>query len=248
MFRRIVFFSALFLMFMHSNASEMCISLCGKCSTATSDAVCGKIDTKCSCKALLDSVRAEKEWRENVLAGSSHNLAKYLYENCESDFCAFKVKIDSGEFKKAEKTELPMTYEEVRSYIDTARNEAIVNNLDSLMLDSMKTFTPECEEFCAMCPASKPASNQEASSLCGDIEQTCRCGHFAALKKKIAEKMRSDSIQMENDRRQRLERSLATAKNIVDQCSDKRCNLLITVQRSKMKLIFFAHPYKMQTK
>lgn len=247
MFKQFAFLSILFFMVLYSHASEMCISLCEKCVNAGGDAVCAKIDAKCSCKALLDSIRGEREWRENVLAGSSHNLAKYFMDNCETDFCAFKVTIDSGSFKKAKKTDLPMTFEEVRSYIDTARNEAKVNNLDSLLLDSLKTFSPDCEDFCAMCPGSK-AANKETPPLCGEIEQTCRCAHFAELKENVAEKIRSDSIQTATLQRERLEKALVAARNIVEQCSEKRCNLLITLQKSKMKLIFIREEFKAKKK
>lgn len=103
-------------------ANPMCASFCMECKEKKEDATCAKIDSTCSCVAVLDSIRLEEERkaaeqerlrleaeRKLILKKTQiQKITDVLVDSCQNSFCAFEIFVEADTLKKMASTKLPM--------------------------------------------------------------------------------------------------------------------------------------------
>ena len=167
-------------------ANEMCAQLCVPCKENASDSTCLRIDTLCSCATLLDSIQAKETAKAEKIKALKETLKTNLSENCQKEFCAFKVNIQGDELKYFHKAKLPKS---VKGLVSEAQAEKIATD-STAKPEALIALSAECQNFCGFCPAEKAKD-----SSCVRIESICKCQAFAEQEARLAEKAKADSLQ-----------------------------------------------------
>ena len=162
-------------------ANEMCVQLCAPCKEKTTDSTCIQINSLCSCASLLDSIQAAETAKAEKIKSLKESLRTNLSENCQKEFCTFKVKIRNDELKYFHSAKVPDTIE--RRSAETAPDS-------TTKPEALIALNAECQNFCGFCPAEKAQD-----STCIQIESVCRCQAFAEQEARLAEKAKADSLQ-----------------------------------------------------
>lgn len=210
-------------------ANEMCAQLCVPCKENTADSTCSRIDTLCGCAALLNSIQAKEIAKAEKIKALKETLKTNLSENCQKEFCAFKVNIQNDELKYFHKAKLPKS---VKGIVSEAQAEKIA--MDSTAKpESLITLSADCQNFCEFCPAEKTKD-----SSCVRIESICKCQAFAEQEARLAEKAKADSLEKFQELFKKTENlSLAADSIYAFQKTVPDSMLFVTLKKSDMALI-----------
>ena len=210
-------------------ANEMCTQLCVPCKENPADSTCARIDTLCSCQALIDSIQAAETARTEKVKALKETLKTNLSENCQKEFCAFKVHIENEELQYFHKAKLPTSIKETISNLQTTNAATDTASTSEALI----TLSSECQNFCGFCPAEKPQD-----SSCARIESICKCKAFADQEARLVEKAKADSIQKFQELFKKTENlSLAADSICAFQKTVPDSMLHVTLQKSDMTIL-----------
>lgn len=205
-------------------ANEMCAQLCAPCKEKTNDSTCAQINTLCSCAALLDSIQAKESARAEKIKSLKETLRTNLSENCQKEFCTFKVKIRNEELKYFHSAKTPDTIEKIP--VETAPDSAAKP-------EALIALNAECQNFCGFCPAEKAQD-----STCIQIESVCKCQAFAEQEARLAEKAKADSLQkIQAFLRKNENLSIAADSIYAFQKTVPDSTVLVTLKKSDMTIL-----------
>ncbi len=102
-------------------ANEMCTQLCVPCLERANDSMCIQINATCNCQALIDSIQAAETARTEKVKALKETLKTNLSENCQKEFCSFKIKIKNDELKYFHKAKAPETIEKLAAAAQQAK-------------------------------------------------------------------------------------------------------------------------------
>lgn len=249
-------------------ANPMCVSFCTECKEKQEDAACAKIDSTCSCTALLDSIRLEEERKaaeqerlrieaEQKLALKKvqiQKIADVLIDSCQKSFCAFEFFMEADTLKKMSSTKLPMAKDSLKNYLEKHKNlnpptidSSITKPEEEIVLPPMNA---ECKEFCAMCPTDSNSTIQDTSfiAMCNKIEEQCQCILQAELAKKAEEKLAAEKKAEMEKKLLYLETAKKTAEVIYEYCNNvPQCSTLITLRKETLDIVEFRAIPKKET-
>lgn len=205
-------------------ANEMCAQLCAPCKEKTADSTCAQINALCRCTVLLDSIQKAETIRNEKIKTLKATLKTNFSENCQKEFCAFKIKLRDDELKYFHSAKLPESVEKrpVEIISDSATKPEVLIKL-----------TDECQNFCGFCPAEKAQD-----STCIHIDNVCKCQAFAEQEARLAEKAKANSLQ-------KIQLFLKKAENLtiavdsiyVFQKTVPDSTLLVTLKKSDMTIL-----------
>lgn len=248
-------------------ANPMCVSFCTECKEKQEDAACAKIDSTCSCTALLDSIRLEEERKaaeqerlrieaEQKLALKKvqiQKIADVLIDSCQKSFCAFEFFMEADSLKKMSSTKLPMAKDSLKNYLEKHKkteptiDSSITKPEEEIVLPPMNA---ECKEFCAMCPTDSNSTIQDTSfiAMCNKIEEQCQCILQAELAKKAEEKLAAEKKAEMEKKLLYLETAKKTAEVIYEYCNNvPQCSTLITLRKETLDIVEFRAIPKKET-
>lgn len=248
-------------------ANPMCVSFCEECKEKQEDAACAKIDSTCSCTALLDSIRLEEERKaaeqerlrieaEQKLALKKvqiQKIADVLIDSCQKSFCAFEFFMEADTLKKMSSTKLPMAKDSLKNYLEKHKkpeptiDSSITKPEEEIVLPPMNA---ECKEFCAMCPTDSNSTIQDTSfiAMCNKIEEQCQCILQAELAKKAEEKLAAEKKAEMEKKLLYLETAKKTAEVIYEYCNNvPQCSTLITLRKETLDIVEFRAIPKKET-
>lgn len=248
-------------------ANPMCVSFCTECKEKQEDAACAKIDSTCSCTALLDSIRLEEERKaaeqerlrieaEQKLALKKvqiQKIADVLIDSCQKSFCAFEFFVEADTLKKMNSTKLPMAKDSLKNYLEKHKkpeptiDSSITKPEEEIVLPPMNA---ECKEFCAMCPTDSNSTIQDTSfiAMCNKIEEQCQCILQAELAKKAEEKLAAEKKAEMEKKLLYLETAKKTAEVIYEYCNNvPQCSTLITLRKETLDIVEFRAIPKKET-
>ena len=239
-------------------ANPMCASFCMECKEKKEDATCAKIDSTCSCVAVLDSIRLEEERkaaeqerlrleaeRKLILKKTQiQKITDVLVDSCQNSFCAFEIFVEADTLKKMAKTKLPMAKDSLERYL---KQNIEANPIgDSVSYPQEEQVLPpmneQCKEFCAMCPADSISKIKDTSqvAMCTKIEEQCQCVLQAELAKKAEEKLAAEKKAAMEQKLLYLENAKKTAEKIYGHCNEvSKCSTLVTLRKKNLDVVEF---------
>lgn len=240
-------------------ANPMCASFCMECKEKKEDATCAKIDSTCSCVAVLDSIRLEEERkaaeqerlrleaeRKLILKKTQiQKITDVLVDSCQNSFCAFEIFVEADTLKKMAKTKLPMAKDSLERYLK--QNIEANSTLDSSTVQPQEEqvlppMNEQCKEFCAMCPADSISKIKDTSqvAMCTKIEEQCQCVLQAELAKKAEEKLAAEKKAAMEQKLLYLENAKKTAEKIYGHCNEvSKCSTLVTLRKKNLDVVEF---------
>src|SRR5574344_271220 len=195
-------------------AEPMCLSLCGPCA-GKSDSTCVRVDSLCSCAALLDSARTADSLRNAYKITAMQKLSAYLLKNCRMKSCSYKVILKDGRAQEIHSAECPLPEKELIADSAVAKDSAAA-------LPPEPEMKPECVDMCSKCllQKSKEPAADENPAFCAKVDSVCRCSYFAQRKVELAQK--ADSV----------------AAILASRCDTlANCSLLVTLRGKDLKVI-----------
>ena len=240
-------------------ANPMCASFCMECKEKKEDAICAKIDSTCSCVAVLDSIRLEEERkaaeqerlrleaeRKLILKKTQiQKITDVLVDSCQNSFCAFEIFVEADTLKKMESTKLPMAKDSLERYLkqnieaDSTGDSSTAQPQEEQVLPPMNE---QCKEFCAMCPADSILKTKDTSqvAMCTKIEEQCQCVLQAELAKKAEEKLAAEKKAAMEQKLLYLENAKKTAEKIYGHCNEvSKCSTLVTLRKKNLDVVEF---------
>ncbi len=205
-------------------ANEMCVQLCTPCKEKATDSMCVQINSLCRCTALLDSIQEAETIRNEKIKTLKETLKTNFSENCQKEFCAFKVKLKNDDLKYFHSAKLPETVEKLSIEIaadSTTKPETFIK------------LSAECQNFCGICPA-----ENAQDGMCIQIKSVCKCQEFAEQEARLAEKAKADSIQKIQAFLKKTENLANTVDSIYAfQQTVPDSTLLVTLKKSDMTIL-----------
>ena len=102
-------------------AQNMCIELCTPCQNKK-DQTCKKVDKRCHCAALLDSISAAQASKDAAFAESINKLSDELLQTCDETVCARNISFENGLFKEIKQGPSPVSNETKQNLYETKFN------------------------------------------------------------------------------------------------------------------------------
>lgn len=240
-------------------ANPMCASFCMECKEKKEDATCAKIDSTCSCVAVLDSIRLEEERkaaeqerlrleaeRKLILKKTQiQKITDVLVDSCQNSFCAFEIFVEADTLKKMAKTKLPMAKDSLERYLkqNIEANSTGDSSTDQPQEEQvLPPMNEQCKEFCAMCPADSISKIKDTSqvAMCTKIEEQCQCVLQAELAKKAEEKLAAEKKAAMEQKLLYLENAKKTAEKIYGHCNEvSKCSTLVTLRKKNLDVVEF---------
>lgn len=240
-------------------ANPMCASFCMECKEKKEDATCAKIDSTCSCVAVLDSIRLEEERkaaeqerlrleaeRKLILKKTQiQKITDVLVDSCQNSFCAFEIIVDADTLKKMESTKLPMAKDSLERYLKQNIEANSTGDSSTAQPQEEQVLPPmneQCKEFCAMCPADSISKIKDTSqvAMCTKIEEQCQCVLQAELAKKAEEKLAAEKKAAMEQKLLYLENAKKTAEKIYGHCNEvSKCSTLVTLRKKNLDVVEF---------
>ena len=216
-------------------AQNMCIELCTPCQNKK-DQTCKKVDKRCHCTALLDSISAAQASKEAAFAESINRLSNELLQTCDEKVCARNIAFETGQFKEIKQGSSPISNETMQSLYETKFSST---QPEMSRIEPLPPMTEECSGFCGDCPVTdkmlKAKQPKFKDKFCKKIEQSCKCIDYAINKKQLEEQAKADSVAEFERKLQRIENSSVLAKQIQEHCSnDSACTLTVVFANSEM--------------
>lgn len=240
-------------------ANPMCASFCMECKEKKEDATCAKIDSTCSCVAVLDSIRLEEERkaaeqerlrleaeRKLILKKTQiQKITDVLVDSCQNSFCAFEIFVEADTLKKMESTKLPMAKDSLERYLKQNIEANSTGDSSTAQPQEEQVLPPmneQCKEFCAMCPADSISKIKDTSqvAMCTKIEEQCQCVLQAELAKKAEEKLAAEKKAAMEQKLLYLENAKKTAEKIYGHCNEvSKCSTLVTLRKKNLDVVEF---------
>lgn len=240
-------------------ANPMCASFCMECKEKKEDATCAKIDSTCSCVAVLDSIRLEEERkaaeqerlrleaeRKLILKKTQiQKITDVLVDSCQNSFCAFEIFVEADTLKKMAKTKLPMAKDSLERYLKQNIEANSTGDSSTAQPQEEQVLPPmneQCKEFCAMCPADSISKIKDTSqvAMCTKIEEQCQCVLQAELAKKAEEKLAAEKKAAMEQKLLYLENAKKTAEKIYGHCNEvSKCSTLVTLRKKNLDVVEF---------
>lgn len=240
-------------------ANPMCASFCMECKEKKEDATCAKIDSTCSCVAVLDSIRLEEERkaaeqerlrleaeRKLILKKTQiQKITDVLVDSCQNSFCAFEIFVEADTLKKMAKTKLPMAKDSLERYLKQNIEANSTGDSSTVQPQEEQVLPPmneQCKEFCAMCPADSISKIKDTSqvAMCTKIEEQCQCVLQAELAKKAEEKLAAEKKAAMEQKLLYLENAKKTAEKIYGHCNEvSKCSTLVTLRKKNLDVVEF---------
>lgn len=240
-------------------ANPMCASFCMECKEKKEDATCAKIDSTCSCVAVLDSIRLEEERkaaeqerlrleaeRKLILKKTQiQKITDVLVDSCQNSFCAFEIFVEADTLKKMAKTKLPMAKDSLERYLKQNIEANSIGDSSTVQPQEEQVLPPmneQCKEFCAMCPADSISKIKDTSqvAMCTKIEEQCQCVLQAELAKKAEEKLAAEKKAAMEQKLLYLENAKKTAEKIYGHCNEvSKCSTLVTLRKKNLDVVEF---------
>lgn len=216
-------------------AQNMCIELCTPCQNKK-DQTCKKVDKRCHCTALLDSISAAQASKEAAFAESINRLSNELLQTCDEKVCARNIAFENGQFKEIKLGSSPVSKKTMQSLYETKFSST---QPEMSRIEPLPPMTEECSGFCGDCPVTdkmlKAKQPKFKDKFCKKIEQSCKCIDYAINKKQLEEQAKADSVAEFERKLQRIENSSVLAKQIQEHCSnDSACTLTVVFANSEM--------------
>ena len=231
------FRAALLLMFILAVApfaQNVCIELCTPCAGKKKDQTCKKIEERCQCAALLDSVSTAKSAREAEVTASIDKLSFELQLACENKICTRKVIFENGLFKEIQNEGQPFTDEEAQALYDA---KVLQSQSSMTRIEPLPPLNEECTAFCEGCPVTdkmlKAKKPKFKDKFCKKIEESCKCIEYAINAKQLEEQAKADSIAELESKAQRIENVKLLAKQIQDQATEDSAQAFTVVFANK---------------
>lgn len=240
-------------------ANPMCASFCMECKEKKEDATCAKIDSTCSCVAVLDSIRLEEERkaaeqerlrleaeRKLILKKTQiQKITDVLVDSCQNSFCAFEIFVEADTLKRMAKTKLPMAKDSLERYLKQNIEANSTGDFSTVQPQEEQVLPPmneQCKEFCAMCPADSISKIKDTSqvAMCTKIEEQCQCVLQAELAKKAEEKLAAEKKAAMEQKLLYLENAKKTAEKIYGHCNEvSKCSTLVTLRKKNLDVVEF---------
>lgn len=240
-------------------ANPMCATFCMECKEKKEDATCAKIDSTCSCVAVLDSIRLEEERkaaeqerlrleaeRKLILKKTQiQKITDVLVDSCQNSFCAFEIFVEADTLKKMESTKLPMAKDSLERYLKQNIEANSTGDSSTVQPQEEQVLPPmneQCKEFCAMCPADSILKIKDTSqvAMCTKIEEQCQCVLQAELAKKAEEKLAAEKKAAMEQKLLYLENAKKTAEKIYGHCNEvSKCSTLVTLRKKNLDVVEF---------
>ena len=216
-------------------AQNMCIELCTPCQNKK-DQTCQKVENRCHCAALLDSISAAQASKEAAFAESINRLSNELLQTCDEKVCARNIAFENGQFKEIKLGSSPVSNKTMQSLYETKFSNT---QPEMSRIEPLPPMTEECSGFCGDCPVTdkmlKAKQPKFKDKFCKKIEQSCKCIDYAINKKQLEEQAKADSVAEFERKLQRIENSSVLAKQIQEHCSnDSACTLTVVFANSEM--------------
>ncbi|OWV18560.1 hypothetical protein [Fibrobacter sp. UWB3] len=216
-------------------AQNMCIELCTPCQNKK-DQTCKKVDKRCHCAALLDSISAAQASKDATFAESINRLSDELLQTCDETVCARNISFESGLFKEIKQGPSPVSNETKQNLYETKFNNT---QPEMSRIEPLPPMTEECSGFCGDCPVTdkmlKAKQPKFKDKFCKKIEQSCKCIDYAINKKQLAEQAKADSVAEFERKLQRIENASVLAKQIQEHSiNDSACTLTVVFANSEM--------------
>lgn len=240
-------------------ANPMCASFCMECKEKKEDATCAKIDSTCSCVAVLDSIRLDEERkaaeqerlrleaeRKLILKKTQiQKITDVLVDSCQNSFCAFEIFVEADTLKKMAQTKLPMAKDSLERYLKQNIEANSIGDSSTAQPQEEQVLPPmneQCKEFCAMCPADSISKIKDTSqvAMCTKIEEQCQCVLQAELAKKAEEKLAAEKKAAMEQKLLYLENAKKTAEKIYGHCNEvSKCSTLVTLRKKNLDVVEF---------
>lgn len=240
-------------------ANPMCATFCMECKEKKEDATCAKIDSTCSCVAVLDSIRLEEERkaaeqerlrleaeRKLILKKTQiQKITDVLVDSCQNSFCAFEIFVEADTLKKMESTKLPMAKDSLERYLKQNIEANSTGDSSTVQPQEEQVLPPmneQCKEFCAMCPADSISKIKDTSqvAMCTKIEEQCQCVLQAELAKRAEEKLAAEKKAAMEQKLLYLENAKKTAEKIYGHCNEvSKCSTLVTLRKKNLDVVEF---------
>lgn len=216
-------------------AQNMCIELCTPCQNKK-DQTCKKVETRCHCTALLDSINAAQASKDAAFAESLNKLSNELQQTCNEKVCVRDIAFENGQFKEIKQGSSSISSETMQSLYETKFSNV---QPEMTRIEPLPPMTEECSGFCGDCPVTdkmlKAKQPKFKDKFCKKIEQSCKCIDYAINKKQLEEQTKADSVAEFERKLQRIENSSVLAKQIQEHCSnDSACTLTVIFANSEM--------------
>ena len=216
-------------------AQNMCIELCTPCQNKK-DQTCKKVDKRCHCAALLDSISAAQASKDAAFAESINKLSDELLQTCDETVCARNIALENGIFKEIKQGPSPVSNETKQTLYETKFNNT---QPEMSRIEPLPPMTEECSGFCGDCPVTdkmlKAKQPKFKDKFCKKIEQSCKCIDYAINKKQLAEQAKADSVAEFERKLQRIENASVLAKQIQEHSiNDSACTLTVVFANSEM--------------
>ncbi|WP_295073454.1 hypothetical protein [uncultured Fibrobacter sp.] len=216
-------------------AQNMCIELCTPCQNKK-DQTCKKVDKRCHCAALLDSISTAQASKDAAFAESINKLSDELLQTCDETVCARNISFENGLFKEVKQGPSPVSNETKQSLYETKFNNT---QPEMSRIEPLPPMTEECSGFCGDCPVTdkmlKAKQPKFKDKFCKKIEQSCKCIDYAINKKQLEEQAKADSVAEFERKLQRIENATALAKQIQKHSiNDSACTLTVVFANSEM--------------
>lgn len=216
---------------LYANEASMCKSLCGPCAETPEDATCMRLDSLCSCQALLDNIAKNKElFKEKALASEG-----------KSKFYSRTVHFKDGVFVDAQKAKNPLTEDQLKQF-HKEHNRASANAEAPIQVPSMGD---QCKQICTSCPAdtslfetTATAPENTKNPLCNKVEETCKCYEYSRALWQAAKFHEQDSIAKIEASLNRIQNENAVTDSIFGVCDTVGdCYVIITMHRETGLLV-----------
>jgi hypothetical protein len=216
-------------------AQNMCIELCTPCQNKK-DQTCKKVDKRCHCAALLDSISAAQASKDAAFAESINKLSDELLQTCDETVCARNISFENGLFKEIKQGPSPVSNETKQNLYETKFNNT---QPEMSRIEPLPPMTEECSGFCGDCPVTdkmlKAKQPKFKDKFCKKIEQSCKCIDYAINKKQLEEQTKADSVAEFERKLQRIENAAVLAKQIQEHSiNDSACTLTVVFANSEM--------------
>lgn len=216
-------------------AQNMCIELCTPCQNKK-DQTCKKVDKRCHCAALLDSISAAQASKDAAFAESINKLSDELQQTCDEKVCARDIAFENGIFKEIKQVSSPISNETMQSLYETKFSNT---QPEMSRIEPLSPMTEECSGFCGDCPVTdkmlKAKQPKFKDKFCKKIEQSCKCIDYAINKKQLEQQAKADSIAEFERKLQRIENASVLAKQIQEHSiNDSACTLTVVFANSEM--------------
>ena len=174
-------------------AQNMCIELCTPCQNKK-DQTCKKVDKRCHCAALLDSISAAQASKDAAFAESINKLSDELLQTCDETVCARNIAFENGIFKEIKQGPSPVSNETKQTLYETKFNNT---QPEMSRIEPLPPMTEECSGFCGDCPVTdkmlKAKQPKFKDKFCKKIEQSCKCIDYAITHRKCKRTRQANS-------------------------------------------------------